>query len=160
MLKFYFQIHTKKRNRLSHEKLNDLVYVKFNSQLNEKFEKRRGDHDPLDACTMEDGQVVEWINPPKASNVHCSDSDEDDEVFPGEKTTWRQVEIAMGVDPTPRSSARVRASKKAKTSHGASSSKGKGKRARHEEEEDILSSQSSSSSDSDTARSENESNED
>lgn len=27
---------------------------------------------------------------------------------------WRQVEIAMGVEPTPRSSSRVKASKKAK----------------------------------------------
>ena len=153
---FYIQIHTKKRNRLSHQKLNDLVYVKFNAQLSEKFEKRR--HDPIDACTMEDGKVAEWLNPSKPSNLPHSDSDEedDDEVFPGEVTTWRQVEIAMGVDPTPRSSSRIRASKRAKTSHGASSSKGKGKNPMLEGADTESSESSDSSSDSDTAHSESE----
>ena len=79
--------------------------------------------------------VVEWLNLPKPSNVSHSDSDEedDDEVFPGEVTTWRQVELAMGVDPKSRSSSRTRALKKAKTTHGASSSRGKGKRVMLEE---------------------------
>jgi hypothetical protein len=139
-----------------------LVYVKFNAELNEKLMRRRAD--PFDADSIDAGNVTEWIIPagPSRASRSDSDEDEDDEVFPGEKTTWRDVEKAMGIDLASRSSSRVTTSKKAKTTHGASSSKRKEKRPRHEEEEDILSSQSSSSSDSDTARSdpENESNED
>ncbi|XP_043710293.1 uncharacterized protein LOC122659222 [Telopea speciosissima] len=34
-------IHTKKRNRLEHSRLNDLVYVQYNSRLQERFQQRR-----------------------------------------------------------------------------------------------------------------------
>lgn len=64
-----------------------------------------------------------------------SDSDEDDDkVFPGEKMTWRLVEDAMGVDPTPSSSSTIQPSKKAKTTHAASSSKGNRKETMEEED--------------------------
>lgn len=51
--------------------------------------------------------------------------------------TWRQVEVAMAVDPTLRSSSRVRTSKKTKTTYVTSSSKKKGKRKETKEEEDL-----------------------
>ena len=56
--------------------------------LVKNLKKRR--HDPIDACTMEDGKVAELFNPPKPSNVprSYSDEEEDDEVFPGEVTIW------------------------------------------------------------------------
>lgn len=83
--------------------------------------------------------VVEWINPSKSSDVSRSDSDNEDdvEVFPTEKMTQREVEIALGVDPIPRSSSRARGIKKAKT-HGALLSKGKGKRFMTGEEENMV----------------------
>lgn len=72
-------------------------------------------HDPISTCTVEDGKIAEWISQSKASDVPRSDSDDvdDDKVFPTE-LIWRQIEVAMEMDPTQRSKSRVGASKKAK----------------------------------------------
>ncbi|XP_074374431.1 uncharacterized protein LOC141714834 [Apium graveolens] len=52
-------IHTKKRNRLDSERLNDLVYVKFNSKLLNKNKKLKENCDPLLANDARMAQ--EWI---------------------------------------------------------------------------------------------------
>lgn len=41
------QIHTKKRNKLLHDRMRDLVFVKFNCKLRNKKEKGKG-RDPLE----------------------------------------------------------------------------------------------------------------
>lgn len=70
-----------------------------------------------------------------------------------ERITWRKVEVAIEVDPTPRSSWRDNASMKAKTTHATSSFKGKGKRLMTGAEENIWSSDlSDSPSNSDTTQ--------
>ncbi|KAI3958563.1 hypothetical protein MKW92_034716 [Papaver armeniacum] len=56
------QVHTKRRNRLSQQRLNALVYVKYNLQLEETFTKRneQGDsYDPICLSDMESDD--EWI---------------------------------------------------------------------------------------------------
>lgn len=119
-------IHSKRRNKLGLDKSKELVYVNLSAQLKEKFECRN--EDSLAARSMEEGKVTEWVEPPKSSDASVASDDEDDEVFPGVKITWRQVGEAMGVDPMPRRSKRSKVSKKRKASCGtASSSKGKGK---------------------------------
>ncbi|KAM3229237.1 hypothetical protein ACQJBY_060249 [Aegilops geniculata] len=56
------QIHTKRRNRLLHDKMRDLVFIKFNSKLNQ----RRGmkNRDPIEDHTFVDvveDEGNEWI---------------------------------------------------------------------------------------------------
>ena len=57
------QIHTKRRNRLSTQKLNSLVYVMYNMRLQHKFLKKQSmteDDDPLveDEVPSDDEWVV------------------------------------------------------------------------------------------------------
>ena len=56
------QIHTKRRNRLSTEKLNSLVYIMYNMRLKHKYMKKKSlqaDDDPLieDELPSDD----EWV---------------------------------------------------------------------------------------------------
>jgi hypothetical protein len=37
----HFQIHTKKRNRLEHQRLNKLVYVSYNKKMENRFQTLR-----------------------------------------------------------------------------------------------------------------------
>jgi len=54
------QVHTKRRNRLLHDRMRDLVFVKFNSKLRQKKDNK--DRDPLeklvrDALEDEDNSI-------------------------------------------------------------------------------------------------------
>ncbi|CAL8115611.1 unnamed protein product [Prunus armeniaca] len=53
------QIHTKKRNRFEHQKLNALVYVKYNTTLRERSIRRRSKIDPILVNEIESDD--EWI---------------------------------------------------------------------------------------------------
>ncbi|GKE21923.1 pescadillo-like protein, partial [Tanacetum coccineum] len=53
-------IHTKKRNRLEASKLNNLVYVQFNSNLSEKA-KRRKARDVEVLLSNDSNMAQEWI---------------------------------------------------------------------------------------------------
>ena len=60
------QVHTKRRNRLLHDRMRDLVFVKFNSKLRQKKDKK--DRDPLekpvlDALEDEDNEWITSIEP-------------------------------------------------------------------------------------------------
>ncbi|KAL6509618.1 hypothetical protein OROGR_022928 [Orobanche gracilis] len=52
-------IHTKKRNRLEHKRLNALVYVKYNLSLRERSIKRRNKIDPIVVDEIDSDD--EWI---------------------------------------------------------------------------------------------------
>ncbi|XP_026429957.1 uncharacterized protein LOC113326443 [Papaver somniferum] len=56
-------LHTKKRNRLDHAKLNDLVHVQYNKRLRKRFEERvmGSEVDPIVLKPMEECQ--EWLDP-------------------------------------------------------------------------------------------------
>ncbi|RVW45035.1 hypothetical protein CK203_067440 [Vitis vinifera] len=48
------RIHTKRRNRLEHQRLNDLVYVHYNLRLKNRFYNKKRIYDPIDyACIDE-----------------------------------------------------------------------------------------------------------
>jgi hypothetical protein len=55
------QVHTKRRNRLLHERMRDLVYVKFNSKLRQKKDNK--DRDPLENPVFDglEDEDNEWI---------------------------------------------------------------------------------------------------
>ena len=60
------QVHTKRCNRLLHDKMKDLVFVKFNSKLRQKKDNK--DKDPikksvLDALEDEDNEWITDIEP-------------------------------------------------------------------------------------------------
>ncbi|XP_066324016.1 uncharacterized protein [Miscanthus floridulus] len=60
------QVHTKRRNWLLHDRMRDLVFVKFNSKLRQKKDKK--DRDPLekpvlDALEDEDNEWIPGIEP-------------------------------------------------------------------------------------------------
>lgn len=62
----YEQVHTKRRNRLLHDRMRDLVFVKFNSKLRQKKDNK--DRDPIekpvhDALEDEDNKWITGIEP-------------------------------------------------------------------------------------------------
>ncbi|XP_020243725.1 uncharacterized protein LOC109821983 [Asparagus officinalis] len=79
-------IHTKKRNRLESKRLEELVYVKFNSKLNQK--KRRGENKNL-LLSTDRSKARAWI-------LEGAGSDDEEEVHPGSGLTWRMVEGISG----------------------------------------------------------------
>ncbi|CAM8905607.1 unnamed protein product [Rhodiola kirilowii] len=56
-------IHTKKRNRLEHQRLNDLVYVQYNRKIATRFQMRREQGTDFNPLNLEDFQWDnEWVN--------------------------------------------------------------------------------------------------
>ena len=52
------QIHSKKRNRLAQQRLNDLVYVKYNRALKRRYDAR----DRIDPISLKDiDDSNEWL---------------------------------------------------------------------------------------------------
>ncbi|KAL6511021.1 hypothetical protein OROGR_022145 [Orobanche gracilis] len=79
-------IHSKKRNRLERQKLNDLVFIKYNRALKRRFDMR----DTIDPIIVEDAHVLD------PSDLLA----EEDEMFPGEGLRWKHVEEATGTGET------------------------------------------------------------
>src|SRR4051812_33095797 len=127
----------KKRNRLTTQKLHDLVYVKFNAKLKHKHANK--DRDPLLAY-VEEERSSDWLLNLKKTN---QDGDSDDEVFDGETLTWRQVGEMVGANPMKRKSAITKTYKRKKKGE-ASSSRGNEQQEDPMEEEDDLEASSSS----------------
>ncbi|KAJ9566139.1 LOW QUALITY PROTEIN: hypothetical protein OSB04_002105 [Centaurea solstitialis] len=83
-------LHSKKRNRLEQQKLNDLVYIKYNRALRRRYDAR----DTIDPIILDDTNVQdphEWL-------MEILEDEEDDMVHEGEDLTWTTVADAMGVD--------------------------------------------------------------
>ncbi|KAL6517272.1 hypothetical protein OROMI_032973 [Orobanche minor] len=77
-------IHTKKRNRLEHKRLNALVYVKYNLRLRERSIKRRNEIDPIVVDEIDSDD--EWI------------TEKEDPVLP-EKPSWLENDDLFSGDP-------------------------------------------------------------
>ncbi|KAH1221743.1 hypothetical protein GmHk_12G035088 [Glycine max] len=87
------QIHSKKRNRLEHKRLHDLVFVKYNQQLKQRYNAR----DEIDRISLNDIDVCnEWL-------VGEMDQDDDNDagndlVFEDDDAlNWATVYQASGV---------------------------------------------------------------
>nr|KYP53976.1 hypothetical protein KK1_000140 [Cajanus cajan] len=92
---FFEQIHTKRRNRLDHKKLHDLVYVQYNQTLMRRYNLK----DEVDPISINDiDECNEWL-------VGEMDADDDDEVEAldervfgvNDPLTWNQVYDVSGV---------------------------------------------------------------
>ena len=58
MIDWYLQIHTKRRNRLKQKKLSDLVYVKYNHKLKERYDR----HNVIDPISLQEiDDCNEWL---------------------------------------------------------------------------------------------------
>ncbi|CAA0840621.1 hAT dimerisation domain-containing protein, partial [Striga hermonthica] len=76
-------IHTKKRNRLEHSRLNALVFVKYNYRLRERSIRRRDKMDPIivDEIDSDDEWITELEDPVLPNNTTWL---VDDELFEGD----------------------------------------------------------------------------
>ncbi|XP_042013429.1 uncharacterized protein LOC121761818 [Salvia splendens] len=85
-------IHSKKRNRLAQERLNNLVFVKYNRDLERRFNIQNVT-DPILLSDIDDSN--EWL----MGRMEGEDEDEggDDFVFQNESLRWRDVGRASGV---------------------------------------------------------------
>ena len=140
------QIHSKKRNRLEHKRLHDLVYVKYNQALKRRYSLK----DEVDPISLNDiDECNEWL-------VGEMDGDDDEvgneRVFEGDDAlNWEDVYRASGVGE-PRIYTRRQKRKKSANGEGqsapraskkgsgsaSSSRKGKEKVAEAEVEEEEL----------------------
>lgn len=124
------QIHSKKRNRLDHKKLHDLVYVKYNQLLKQRYNLR----DEIDPISLNDiDECNEWL----VGEMDGNDEDVGNElVFDDDETlNWATVYEASGVGE-PRTYTRQRSRKRkepasaatiAKTSKKGAGASSKGK---------------------------------
>ncbi|XP_052188242.1 uncharacterized protein LOC127798722 [Diospyros lotus] len=80
-------IHTKKRNRLDVNRLNNLVYVQFNAKLMNKHKREKERN--VDVLLASDASNAQgWI----------VDGEDDEEVEPGTGLTWEVVGEASGAN--------------------------------------------------------------
>ena len=99
------QIHSKRRNRLDHQRLNDLVYIKYNRAL----KRRYNECDTIDPISLKDiDDSNEWL----IGRMEDEDSHggaQDDFVFDDDNLTWGDVARAAGAEEA-RFDTRARAS--------------------------------------------------
>ncbi|CAN6203733.1 unnamed protein product [Urochloa humidicola] len=57
----YEQVHTKRCNKLQHNRMKDLVFVKFNSRLKQKKDNKSGDPIEKTLANVQDDEDNEWI---------------------------------------------------------------------------------------------------
>ncbi|XP_042758543.1 uncharacterized protein LOC111908085 [Lactuca sativa] len=86
-------LHSKKRNWLEQQKLNDLVYIKYNRALRRRYNMR----DTIDPIILDDANVLD----PTELLMGGEEEEEDAPVFEGENLTWGQVANAVGACEPP-----------------------------------------------------------
>ncbi|XP_016164569.1 uncharacterized protein LOC107607097 [Arachis ipaensis] len=94
-------IHTKKRNRLDHERMESLVFIKYNQQLIERYNLK----DEVDPIALNDiDECNEWLVGEIGTATFREDSVDDDADFVHQDDntlSWNLVFEAMGGhDPT------------------------------------------------------------
>lgn len=63
-------IHSKRRNRLEHQRLNDLVYIKYNQKIAERFQKMRVEGNNFNPLILDEYEWnTDWIDA-GAEDVH------------------------------------------------------------------------------------------
>lgn len=78
-------IHTKKRNRLEHERLNKLVYIQYNRKMDARFQRLREEGNIGNPLVLEEFQWDnEWVDNQKET------------VREGDDLAWAHVDEAIG----------------------------------------------------------------
>lgn len=88
----YVQIHTKKRNRLEHNRLSNLVYVSYNRRMASRFQKLREEGSKGKKSNPLLLEEFEWENEWVDINAEPVHEGADGE----EPLTWAQVDEAAG----------------------------------------------------------------
>ena len=126
-------VHSKKRSRLEHQRLQDLVFIKYNQALKERFECR----DVVDPIVLKDvDEDSEWLLGEKDDDEEGA---EDDFVFDDDTLTWGAVARASGAgEPLTytRRQSRSKNTAAPASSSRPSSSRGKGNEVIQEEEQE------------------------
>ncbi|CAH9087382.1 unnamed protein product [Cuscuta europaea] len=79
-------IHTKKRNRLEHKRLNDLVFIQYNRKIVNRFKKRREEGSDFNPLVLEEfSWDNEWVDDSATQVVHR-----------GDDLLWDQVDEVLG----------------------------------------------------------------
>ncbi|KAK8941281.1 hypothetical protein KSP39_PZI010745 [Platanthera zijinensis] len=90
---FFEHVHCKKRNRLPQQRLNDLVFVKYNRALRRRYDSR----DRIDPISLKDiDDNNEWLMGRMEEDEEVEQ--DDDIVFDDELLTWGAVARASGVE--------------------------------------------------------------
>lgn len=90
---FFEHIHSKKRNRLAQQRLNDLVFVKYNRALRRRYDARDR-IDPISLADIDDSN--EWL---VGRMDEDNEVDQDEEfVFDDDYLTWGAVSKATGAE--------------------------------------------------------------
>nr|GEV46214.1 ribonuclease H-like domain-containing protein [Tanacetum cinerariifolium] len=102
------KIHTKKRNRLEACKLNNLIYVQFNSNLTEKA-KRRKARDVEVLLSNDSNMAQEWIVECDGDGNRNRDEEVEVQDQQDQEAQWEVIGEAMEADeyPQPRQSSRT-----------------------------------------------------
>ncbi|GKC69981.1 putative reverse transcriptase domain-containing protein [Tanacetum coccineum] len=103
-----FHIHTKKINRLEMSKLNNLVYVQFNSNLTEKV-KRRKARDVKVLLSNDSNMAQEWIVECDGDGNRNGDEEVEVQDQQHQEAHWEVISEAMEADEylQPRQSSRT-----------------------------------------------------
>ncbi|KAL8515891.1 hypothetical protein ACS0TY_014550 [Phlomoides rotata] len=110
-------VHSKRRNRLLQQRLNDLVFVKYNRSLKRRYESR----DRVDPISLLDiDESNEWLG-------DKSEGEDEDFVYEDDNLTWNVVGDALGVDEPAYPTRGIKPSSVGSSSTRQPKDKGKGK---------------------------------
>nr|XP_004500101.1 uncharacterized protein LOC101496546 [Cicer arietinum] len=85
-------IHSKKRSRLEHKRLEDLLFVKYNQALKERYDCR----DVIDPIILND--YDDYINEFEVGDLGDDDKPVEELVYAGDNLTWTDVANASGAN--------------------------------------------------------------
>eukprot|EP00267_Zea_mays_P045072 XP_020397312.1 uncharacterized protein LOC109941201 [Zea mays] len=107
----YLQTHTKRRNRLTTERLNNLIFIQFNNRMLSKKERisRNKNYEVLLSNDCSEAQGFFFQGGDEQALVQIRDEDEDEGEMQGTCIPWSVLGDAMGVEDElqPHRSARV-----------------------------------------------------
>ncbi|XP_075654754.1 uncharacterized protein LOC142624913 [Castanea sativa] len=88
------QIHSKRRNRLEHQRFNDLVYVHYNYRLKERVKRKKFNFDPIDYASIDKTEfwVVEDEEPPFLDHEEIENALYEEEAHPIEEGSSSHVQ--------------------------------------------------------------------
>nr|XP_023912829.1 uncharacterized protein LOC112024425 [Quercus suber] len=91
------QIHTKKRNRLEYQRLNDLVFVHYNYRLKERVKRKKFNFDPIDYASIDKTEfwVVEDEEPPFLDHEEIENALYEEGAYPIEEGSSSYVQRDM-----------------------------------------------------------------
>ncbi|KAK8943274.1 hypothetical protein KSP39_PZI008788 [Platanthera zijinensis] len=84
------QIYTKKRNRLEHQTLSDLVYIQYNRRLQARFQERREKGRNYNPLVLDE---LDWSNEWMVNKPEAVDA----LVFDDDNLTWNDAERAIEI---------------------------------------------------------------